>query len=318
MREYLDFEAPLQKLQAAIDAHQTEADKSSPLHLKKIEQLKEKYQATEAKVFKRLSAFETLAVARHPDRPHSNDYITHMVDDFRSIHGNRLGQDCPTTITGIGTIADRPVMLIGQVKGRELNDRIRCNFGMMSPVGYQKANRAMRLAAKFKLPIITFIDTPGAYPGVKAEEDNQSGCIAENLKLMSQLQTPIINCIIGEGCSGGALGIGVGDATLMLEYASYSVISPEGCASILWKSAEMKSLAATEMKLTAKDLLQHHLIDVMIPEGPGAAHQHPKRVYQAVKNQLILELDQLSQYTSAQLLEKRFERLMLHALFGHE
>lgn len=316
MREYLHFEAPLEKIQTLIDEHQSEAGKASPLHLEKIEKLKQKYQATEEKIFKRLSAYDVLALARHPDRPHTNDFIAHIVSDFRPVHGNRLGQDCPTTLTGIGYLVDRPVMFIGQVKGRELNDRIRCNFGMMSPMGYQKAKRAMLLAEKFKLPIITLIDTPGAYPGIKAEEENQSGCIAENLKLMSQLKTPIINCIIGEGCSGGALGIGVGDVTLMLEYASYSVISPEGCASILWKSADMKGLAATEMKLTAANLLKNKLIDSMIPEGPGAAHQHPKRVYQAVKNTLIDELDKLTQQALPQLLEKRFERLMLHGLFN--
>lgn len=311
MRDYLHFELPLKEIQISINDVSKQTDNLDQDLVKKISKLQSEYDKTQEKIFKRLTPIQILQIARHPNRPHSIDYIKHIFTDFQSLHGNRTGIDCPTTITGIGYLDECPVMVIGQEKGLELEDRIKNNFGMMSPSGYQKAKRAMQLAEKFKMPIITLIDTPGAYPGIKAEEDNQSGAIAENLKLMAELKTPIINCIIGEGCSGGALGIGVGDHTCMLEYASYSVISPEGCASILFKTADKKDQAAKEMKLCAGDLIKLNLIDEIIAEGKGGAHQNPKDTMNNVKVSLLKKLDELMKTKQEKLLKNRFDKLML-------
>lgn len=314
MRDYLDFELPLKKIQLAINEASIEKDNLDKNVLKKISKLQSEYNTLEKKIFKQLTPIQVLQLARHPNRPHSIDFIENIFTDFQTLHGNRTGSDCPTTITGIGYLNDYPVMVIAQEKGFELEEKIKNNFGMMSPSGYQKAQRAMKLAEKFQIPIITLIDTPGAYPGIKAEEDNQSGAIAENLKIMAELKTPIINCIIGEGCSGGALGIGMGDYTLMLQYASFSVISPEGCASILWKTAEKKDHAAKEMKLCATDLIKLNLIDDIIVEGLGGAHQNPKDTFKNLKEKLIDTVASSLKKNQEQLLKNRFEKLMLHHL----
>ena len=316
MRDYLDFELPLKEIQISINEVSKQTDNLDQDLVKKISKLQSEYNKLQDKIYNQLTPIQILQIARHPNRPHSIDYIKHIFSDFQALHGNRTGTDCPTTITGIGYLDEYPVMVIGQEKGLELEDRIKNNFGMMSPSGYQKAKRAMQLAEKFQIPIITLIDTPGAYPGIKAEEDNQSGAIAENLKLMAELKTPIINCIIGEGCSGGALGIGVGDHTCMLEYASYSVISPEGCASILWKTADKKDQAAKEMKLCAKDLIKLNLIDEIITEGKGGAHQNPKDTMNLVKNSLKNKLGDLTNTKKEKLLKNRFDKLMLLHLHG--
>lgn len=314
MRDYLDFELPLKEIQMAINEASNEKDNLDKNILKKISKLQSEYNALERKIFKQLTPIQVLQLARHPNRPHSITFIDHIFTDFQTLHGNRTGSDCPTTITGIGYLNDFPVMVIAQEKGFELEERIKNNFGMMSPSGYQKAQRAMKLAEKFQIPIITLIDTPGAYPGIKAEEDNQSGAIAENLKLMAELKTPIINCIIGEGCSGGALGIGMGDYTFMLQYASFSVISPEGCASILWKTAEKKDLAAKEMKLCATDLIKLNLIDEIIEEGLGGAHQNPKDTFKNLKETLLATVTASLKTKKETLLKNRFDKLMLNHL----
>lgn len=311
MRDYLDFELPLKNIQSSINEISEQSDNLDENIIKKISKLQNEYNSLEKKIFKHLTPVQILQLARHPNRPHTSDYIDHIFNDFQSLHGNRTGQDCPTTITGIGYLHTYPVMVIGQEKGLELEDRIKNNFGMMSPHGYQKAKRAMMLAERFKIPVVTLIDTPGAYPGIKAEEDNQSGAIAENLRIMAELKTPIINCIIGEGCSGGALGIGVGDYTLMLEYASFSVISPEGCASILWKNADKKSIAAKEMKLRAHDLIKLKLIDQIIPEGLGGAHQNPKDTFKLTQAAIHQQVERLLKIKYTSLLSSRFEKLML-------
>ncbi|MDG2348149.1 MAG: acetyl-CoA carboxylase carboxyltransferase subunit alpha, partial [Gammaproteobacteria bacterium] len=307
MRDYLDFELPLKEIQLAINETSNEKDNLNKNVLKKISKLQSDYNTLEKKIFKQLTPIQVLQLARHPNRPHSITFINQIFTDFQTLHGNRTGADCPTTITGIGYLDDYPVMVIAQEIGFELEQRIKNNFGMMSPSGYQKAQRAMNLAEKFQIPIITLIDTPGAYPGVKAEEDNQSGAIAENLKLMAELKTPIINCIIGEGCSGGALGIGMGDYTFMLQYASFSVISPEGCASILWKTAEKKDLAAKEMKLCATDLIKLNLIDEIIEEGLGGAHQNPKDTFKNLKEKLIETVAASLKIKKENLLKNRFD-----------
>ena len=314
MRDYLDFELPLKEIQIMINEVSDQTDNLDQDLIKKISKLQAEYDKAQSKIFKNLSPIQILQIARHPNRPHSIDYIKHIFSDFQTLHGNRTGDDCPTTVTGIGYLKQFPIVVIGQEKGLELEDRIKNNFGMMSPSGYQKAKRAMQLAEKFHMPVVTLIDTPGAYPGIKAEEDNQSGAIAENLKLMAELKTPIINCIIGEGCSGGALGIGVGDHTCMLEYASFSVISPEGCASILWKTADKKDQAAKEMKLCASDLIKLNLIDEIIPEGKGGAHQNPKDTMNRVKDSLINKIETLAKIKQEKLLKNRFDKLMLQHL----
>lgn len=314
MRDYLDFELPLKDLQLAINKASTQKDNLDQDVLRKISKLQSEYDALEQKIFKQLTPIQVLQLARHPNRPHSIDFIENIFTDFQTLHGNRTGSDCPTTITGIGYLNEYPVMVIAQEKGFELEDKIKNNFGMMSPSGYQKAKRAMEIAEKFKIPVITLIDTPGAYPGIKAEEDNQSGAIAENLKLMAQLKTPIINCIIGEGCSGGALGIGMGDYTFMLQYASFSVISPEGCASILWKTADKKDLAAKEMKLCATDLIKLKLIDDIVEEGLGGAHQNPKDTFKKLKEKLTTTVTSVLKIKQEKLLKNRFDKLMLNHL----
>ena len=314
MRDYLDFESPLKEIQIAINEISEKTDTLDQDVLKKISKLQSDYNKCEKKIFKNLTPIQVLQLARHPNRPHSYDYINNILTDFQELHGNRTGKDCPTTITGIGFLEKNPVMIIAQEKGFELEDKIKKNFGMMSPSGYQKAKRAMFLAEKFKLPVITLIDTPGAYPGIKAEEDNQSGAIAENLKMMAELKTPIINCIIGEGCSGGALGIGIGDHTFMLAFSSFSVISPEGCASILWKTADKKDLAAKEMKLRAQDLIQLGLIDGIIQEGSGGAHNSPKDTYKHVKSSLVKAVENYKKTNIKTILKNRFDKLMLHHL----
>lgn len=314
MRDYLDFELPLKDIQVNIDEISEQTDNLDKNLIEKISKLQKKYHQTQKRIFRQLTPLQVLQLARHPNRPHSSDYIKNILTDFQPLHGDRTGSNCPTTITGIGYLEQTPVIVVGQEKGFELEEKIKNNFGMMSPNGYHKAKRIMQLAEKFNLPIITLIDTPGAYPGIAAEENNQSGAIAENLRLMSELKTPIINCIIGEGCSGGALGIGVGDHTLMLEYASFSVISPEGCASILWKTADKKDLAAKEMKLRATDLIKLNLIDDIISEGAGGAHHSPKDTYKQVKQALFNVVKYHSNIDVTTLQKNRFDRLMLHHL----
>ena len=248
-------------------------------------------------------------------RPYTADYLSHLAPDFQELHGDRMFADDPAIIGGIGRLDDRAVMFIGHQKGRDTKERVRRNYGMPKPEGYRKAQRLMRLAEKFQLPIITFIDTPGAYPGVGAEERGQSEAIAHSLYLMSRLRTPIISVVIGEGGSGGALAIGVGDRLLMLQYGVYSVISPEGCASILWKSAEKAEEAAEAMRITADNLSEFGLVDEVLPEPLGAAHRDPGGMAEVIRNALIKHLDDLGQKSVDELLAERQVRLASYGEF---
>src|SRR5690554_2658253 len=262
----------------------------------------------------RISPIERVQLARHERRPYALDYIGRILTGFHELHGDRRYRDDPAIVTGWALFDDRPVMVIAQQKGRHVRERQARNFGMPKPDGYRKALRMMQLAAKFSRPIFTFIDTPGAYPGIDAEERGQAEAIAWNLQVMSRLKTPIISTVIGEGGSGGALAIGVCDRLMMLQYSIYSVISPEGCASILWKSAEKATDAAEAMGVTAGRLKELGLVDNLIEEPLGGAHRDPSEVAARIKAQLLLELEKLDQQSVDELLDSRFERLMAFGL----
>lgn len=273
-----------------------------------IARLEEKLEELRKKTYSKLSSLERIAICRHPDRPKSLDYIRHVFDEFEEIHGDRLYRDDHAIIAGFGKIGDQKFVVVAQEKGSDTESRLFRNFGMPYPEGYRKAMRVMRLAEKFQLPVITLIDTPGAFPGLEAEERGQGWAIAQNLLEMSRLKTPIIALLIGEGCSGGALGIGVSDEILMLEHAYYSVISPEGCASILWKDPAAKDLAAKALKLHPEDLLELNIIDLMIKEPLGGAHYGPKEVYEKVKEMLLKRIKPLLGKSIEQLLEDRYQK----------
>ncbi|TAK77396.1 MAG: acetyl-CoA carboxylase carboxyltransferase subunit alpha, partial [Gammaproteobacteria bacterium] len=264
--------------------------------------------------FSRLTPWQITQLARHPQRPHSIDYISRIFTEFDELSGDRALSAGPSIIAGIARLEGQPVMVISHEKGRKTQEKIERNFGMPSPEDYRKALRLMKMAERFKLPILTFIDTPGAYPGIGAEERNQSEAIARNLFVLSRLKTPIICTVIGEGGSGGALAIGVGDRVFMLQYAIYSVISPEGCASILWKSAEKASEAAEAMNLTADKIIKLGLIDGIIPEPLGGAHRHYDVMAQTLKKHLVQQLTELQSYPLSTLVEERYKRLMSYGL----
>ena len=255
-------------------------------------------------------------IARHPQRPYTLDYIENLFEDFEQIHGDRHYADDEALVCGMARLEGRPVMIIGHQKGRDVKEKVRRNFGMPRPEGYRKALRVMQMAERFKLPIITFIDTPGAYPGIGAEERGQSEAIAFNLAKMSNLKTPIISTVIGEGGSGGALAIGVCDKLMMLEYSTYSVISPEGCASILWKNADKASEAAKVMGITSERLLELGLVDEVIAEPLGGAHRAPEELAKSVRAKLVSSLKELEMLSEEALLERRYERLMSYGIFA--
>ena len=306
---FLDFEQPIAELEAKIDELRFVGDDSEINISEEIARLTSKSEALTKSIFSKLSAWQVAQLARHPMRPYTADYLQKLAPDFQELHGDRMYADDPAIIGGIGRLEGRSVMFIGHQKGRDTKERVRRNYGMAKPEGYRKAQRLMRLAQKFSLPIITFIDTPGAYPGVGAEERGQSEAIAYSLYLMAGLRTPIISVVIGEGGSGGALAIGVGDRLLMLEFSIYSVISPEGCASILWKSAEKASEAAEAMRITAASLDEFGLIDEILPEPLGAAHRDPGAMVDVLRNALLKHLDDLDKLDMDQLLRERQERL---------
>ncbi len=269
-------------------------------------------------VYSNLTAWERVAICRHPQRPHSIDYIKNLCEDFVEIHGDRLFREDKAIIAGFAKIGGQKFMVIGQEKGNDTESRLKRNFGMPHPEGYRKAMRCMRLAAKFHLPVLNLIDTQGAYPGLTAEERGQGWAIANNLYEMSRLPTPIIILIIGEGCSGGALGMGVGDVVGMLQHSYYSVISPEGCASILWKDASKNALAAETLKMQSEDLLELEVIDAVIEEPMGGAHHNPQVVYAAVKTFIAQQWDQFKSIPIDRLLEQRYQKFrrmgrVLHA-----
>lgn len=307
---FLDFEQPIAELAAKIEELRklgNDAELNVDEEIKRLEQ--KKIELTHS-IFQSLSAWQIVQLARHPQRPYFLDYISRIFSEFDELHGDRAFSDDASIIGGVANLEAQPVVLIGQQKGRMTNEKVRRNFGMSKPEGYRKAIRLMELAERFKLPILTFIDTPGAYPGVDAEERNQSGAIAQNLQLMSQLKTPIISTIIGEGGSGGALAIGVADRILMLQYSVYSVISPEGCASILWKSAEKAPDAAEAMAMNAERLHQLKLIDVVIQEPLGGAHTDVDEMASQLKSELIKQLAALQYFSIEKLLELRFSKIL--------
>ena len=307
--KFLDFEQPIAELEAKIEELRFVGDDSEVNINEEVTRLKEKSQSLTKSIFAKLTPWQIARVARHESRPYTLDYLQMISPDFQELHGDRMYADDPAIIGGIGRIDGRPVMFIGHQKGRDTKERVRRNYGMPKPEGYRKAQRLMRMAEKFKMPVVTFIDTPGAYPGVGAEERGQSEAIAQSLFLMAGLRTPIVSVVIGEGGSGGALAIGVSDRLLMLQYGIYSVISPEGCASILWKSAEKAEDAAEAMKITADDLKKFGLVDEVLQEPLGGAHRAPGDAGEVIRNALIRNLEELDQLSIEQLLEVRQQRL---------
>ncbi|AJA46125.1 acetyl-CoA carboxylase carboxyltransferase subunit alpha [Frischella perrara] len=313
MNNFLDFEKPIAELEAKIDSLKNMNSDEVQLNInldKEIKQLNEKSQELTKKIFSSLTPWQIAQLARHPNRPYTLDYINEIFTDFDELHGDRAFADDKAIVGGIARIDERPVMVIGHQKGRETKSKIYRNFGMPAPEGYRKALRLMEMAERFKLPILTFIDTPGAYPGIGAEERGQAEAIARNLREMSRLKVPTICTVIGEGGSGGALALGVGDKVNMLQYSTYSVISPEGCASILWKSADKASLAAEAMNMTSDKLLKLNLIDAVVKEPLGGAHRDYTVAAESLKKRLISDLDELAEMELPALLERRFQRLM--------
>ncbi|MEH8096964.1 acetyl-CoA carboxylase carboxyl transferase subunit alpha [Gallibacterium anatis] len=310
-QDFLDFELPIAELEAKIDSLRSVSGQDDKINLdEEIARLKKKSEELTKKTFADLTAWQVSQMARHPQRPYTLDYIQYIFTEFEELAGDRAFADDKAIVGGIARLDDRPVMVIGHQKGRTVKEKVMRNFGMPAPEGYRKALRLMQMAERFKMPIITFIDTPGAYPGVGAEERGQSEAIARNLREMSMLKVPIVCTVIGEGGSGGALAIGVGDKVNMLQYSTYSVISPEGCASILWKKADKASTAAEVMGLTADRLKKLELIDSIVEEPLGGAHRHPEQMAQNLKAQLNADLAELSVLDSDALLTRRYQRLM--------
>jgi acetyl-CoA carboxylase carboxyl transferase subunit alpha len=312
---FLEFEQPIAELEAKIDELKYVTDDADINISDEVTKLKEKSRALTESIFANLTPWQVSQLARHPQRPYTLDYIIRMFTDFEELHGDRHYADDHAIIGGIARLEGQPVMVIGQQKGRDTREKLLRNFGMPRPEGYRKALRLMEMAERFRLPILTFIDTPGAYPGIGAEERGQSEAIAKNLQVMAGLKTPIICTVIGEGGSGGALAIGVGDQTLMLQYSTYSVISPEGCASILWKSAEKASDAAEALGITSGRLRDLGMVDRIIPEPLGGAHRDIDAVVDNVKQALLETLEGLQQKSPDELLEARYQRLMAHGQF---
>ena len=311
--KFLDFEQPIAELEAKIDELRFVGDDSEISINEEVARLKVKSAALTKSIFSKLSPWQIAQIARHPLRPYTTDYLGHFAPDFQELHGDRVYADDPAIVSGIGRLDGRPVMFIGHQKGRDTKERVRRNYGMPKPEGYRKAQRMMKMAEKFSMPIVTLIDTPGADPGIGAEERGQSEAIAHSLYLMSGLRTPIISVVIGEGGSGGALAIGVGDRLLMLQYAVYSVISPEGCASILWKSADKAEEAAEAMRITADSLDDFGFVDEVLPEPLGGAHRDPTAAAELIRNALLNHLEELDRLDIDQLLEERQRRI---AAFG--
>lgn len=299
----LEFEKPIYDLEAKIE-EMKELGKSVDLQ-SEISNLQNKVDKLKKEIYKDLTRWQRVQIARHPERPYTMDYINNIIDDFVELHGDRKFKDDPAIVGGIGLLNNTSVMVIGHQKGRDTKSNLHRNFGMSNPEGYRKANRLFKLAEKFNKPVITLLDTPGAFPGMEAEERGQAEAIASNLLSMSNLKVPIIVVIIGEGASGGAIGIGVGDKILMLENSWYSVISPESCSSILWRSWDHKEEAAESLKLTAEDLKGYSIIDEIIPEPLGGAHRNPNEMYEIIKKKLSKEINSLKKIKSDKLIRNR-------------
>ncbi|MEK6770049.1 MAG: acetyl-CoA carboxylase carboxyltransferase subunit alpha [Pseudomonadota bacterium] len=309
-QNYLEFEQSIADLEAKIEALRYASRDSDVNISEEIRRLETRSRKLTESIFTALTPWQISQLARHPLRPYTLDYTSRLFTDFEELHGDRAYGDDPSIVGGVARLDDRPVVVIGHQKGRDTREKVRRNFGMSRPEGYRKAMRLMRLAERFRLPVITLIDTPGAYPGVGAEERGQSEAIARNLFVMARLRTPIVSVVIGEGGSGGALAIGVCDRLLMLQYSTYSVISPEGCASILWRSADKASEAAEAMGITAESLNRLGLVDQIVPEPPGGAHRNVDAMAGRLREHLQRVVQELSEIPTERLLEQRYARLM--------
>jgi len=313
--DYLEFEKPITELEEKIvELQRVSADRDMNFD-EEIEKMRQKNYQLTAEIFAKLTPWQVTQIARHPLRPYSLDYIERICTDFQELHGDRMYADDHSIVAGTAKIDDRSVVIVAHQKGRDTRERTRRNFGMPRPEGYRKAQRVMQLAERFSLPVVTLIDTPGAYPGVGAEERGQSEAIARSIEIMASLKTPVVSVVVGEGGSGGALAIGVCDHLAMLQYAVYSVISPEGCASILWKSAEKAADAAEAMKMTTPYLSKFGLVDTVIPEPLGGAHRDYETTAESLKSLISHQLDQLCQQPVDNLLTARYERLMSFGRF---
>jgi len=306
---FLDFEQPIAELEAKIDELRFVGDDSKLNISEEIGRLKNKSESLTKRIFADLNPWQIAQLARHPQRPYTLDYIEAICPDFQELHGDRMYADDAAIVGGIGRISGIPVMLIGHQKGRNTKSRVERNYGMPKPEGYRKAQRLMQMAERFKMPVVTLIDTPGAYPGIGAEERGQSEAIARSLFVMSTLRSPIVSVVIGEGGSGGALAVGISDHLIMLQYSIYSVISPEGCASILWKSADKAEAAATAMGITAQRLQQLGLVDEIVTEPLGGAHRAPELMAETLQNAIVASLRRLDGYSMDETLVRRQQRL---------
>jgi len=311
-KDFYQLEKNNARFKEQIDELEVSED---PRKKEKIVQLRKEIEKEWVKISPRLTAFHIVQIARHPKRPYTLDYIEHLTEDFMELHGDRRAGDDPALIAGLGFYKGRTTAFIGHQKGRSTRERIERNFGQPNPEGYRKALRVMKLAEKYGFPVVTLIDTPGAFPGLKAEERGQAEAIAYNLREISKLKIPIVNIVIGEGGSGGALAVGVGDRIFMLEYSFYSVISPEGCAAILWKDQKATSLAAKKLKIQAKDLLEMGIIDKIIPEPPGGAHLNYEQTFKHVDRQLSLTLKKLEEKSPEERLEERYQKFRKIGVF---
>ncbi len=312
---FLDFEQPIVELEKKLEELRYVGEGGDINISEEIARLQERCQELTKSIFSNLSPWQISRLARHPQRPYTLDYVQRILTDVEELHGDRKFADDPAIVSGVGRLDGRPVAWIGHQKGRSTQENLKRNFGMPRPEGYRKAMRIMKLAERFHLPLLTFIDTPGAYPGVGAEERGQSEAIARNLEVMASLATPIVSTVIGEGGSGGALAIGVADRLLMLQYSTYSVISPEGCASILWKSADKAEQAAKAMGITCDSLMELGLIDRSIEEPLGGAHRHPEEMAQRLREVLIEEIDELGRRSIEEVLEARSRKLMSYGRY---
>ncbi len=308
--DYLDFEQPIAELEAKIEELKLVGNDNELNIAEEVQKLSDKSRKLTQNIYAKLSSWQIVQVARHPLRPHSTDYISRVFTDFDELHGDRQFADDNAIVGGVARLDDKPVMVIGEEKGRGVTEKVKRNFGMPKPEGYRKALRLMEMAERFKMPIITLIDTPGAYPGIDSEERGISESIARNLAVMSRLKTPIVSTVIGEGSSGGAIAIGVGDWLNMLQYSTYFVISPEGCANIIWKTAEKAPLAAEAMGVTSTVLQELGIVDETIPEPLGGSHRDVDAMAASLRERLIEQVERLRGEPMDALLEKRFDRLM--------
>jgi acetyl-CoA carboxylase carboxyl transferase subunit alpha len=318
VRQYLDFEKPLAEVHEEIEKLRSTAGENNASAQRELTRLTRKAQQLERELYERLTPWQETQVARHPERPSMLEYVERFLDGFLELHGDRAFRDDPAIVGGIGRMGSREVVCIGHQKGRTLKTRVLRNFGMAHPEGYRKALRLMEFAERFEKPVVCFVDTPGAYPGMGAEERGQSEAIARNLLVMSRLKVPVVVVIIGEGGSGGALALGVGDRILMLEHAVYSVISPEGCAAILWKDGAKAPVAAEALKLRATDLKELNVIDEVLPEPVGSAHHDPQQMATTIRDAVVRHLDELAGMSLDDLLEARYRkfRAMGHFIDG--